>query len=139
MSSSGDDPAHLKQFLSAPIVDLLNFDIHVNDDETVDVTMQVDERHHNPMGTVHGGMACVIADAAMGLTFSRTLEPNQTFATVELKVSFIRPVIKTTLRAEGKLVKRGSRVGFLDCEIFDHRRRIVGTGSCTCLITDLES
>src|SRR6267378_751111 len=27
--------------------------------------MEVDERHHNPMGTLHGGVYCDLADAAM--------------------------------------------------------------------------
>lgn len=128
--------SHLESFLHAPIVDLLGFAIHVNDDETVTVTMPVDRTHHNPMGSVHGGIACTLADAAMGLTFSRTLLPNQTFATVELKMNFIRPVVETTLHAHGKLIRRGMRVGFLECELTDGRRKLVGTASCTCLITD---
>lgn len=131
-------PASEDRFLHAPIVDLLGFEIQVNDDDTVTVTLAVDQRHHNPMGSVHGGIACTLADAAMGLTFSRTLLPHQNFATVELKMNFIRPVTATTLYARGKLVRRGMRVGFLECEITDARKKLVGTASCTCLIAETE-
>ena len=124
----------IDRFLAAPIADLLGFEIQVNEDESVTVTMPVDARHHNPMGTVHGGITSTLADAAMGIAFSRTLLPGQMFATVELKVNFIRPVVETTVRSEGRLVRRGSRVGFAECSLFDADNRLIGTGSCTCLI-----
>ena len=126
------------RFFHAPIIDLLGLITHLHDDETVTVSMVVDQRHHNPMGTVHGGIACTLADAAMGLTFSRTLLPQQNFVTVELKMNFIRPVTQTTLYARGKLVRRGMRVGFLECELTDARKKLIGTASCTCLIADTE-
>jgi uncharacterized protein (TIGR00369 family) len=130
---------HEDRFFHAPIVDLLGLEIHLNEDDSVTVTMAVDRRHHNPMGTVHGGIACTLADAAMGLTFSRTLLPHQNFATVELKMNFIRPVTETSLHARGKLVRRGMRIGFLECEITDARKKLIGTATCTCLIAEAES
>jgi len=35
--------------------------------------MEADERHHNPMGTLHGGVYCDLADAAMGYAYASTL------------------------------------------------------------------
>src|SRR5437870_13156113 len=35
--------------------------------------MEADERHHNPMGTLHGGIYCDLADAAMGYAYAATL------------------------------------------------------------------
>src|SRR5215469_13195471 len=42
------------------------------------------ERHANPMGTVHGGILCDLADAAMGFAYAGTLEEGETFTTLEL-------------------------------------------------------
>lgn len=42
------------------------------------------ERHANPMGTLHGGIICDLADAALGTEFSTTLEDDETFTTVDL-------------------------------------------------------
>ena len=39
------------------------------------------------MGTVQGGVFCDIADAAMGMALASTLEPDQSFTTLELKIS----------------------------------------------------
>ena len=54
--------------------------------------MEADERHHNPMGTLHGGINCDLADAAMGYAYAATLGEGETFTTVELKNNFLRAV-----------------------------------------------
>jgi uncharacterized protein (TIGR00369 family) len=59
--------------------------------------MEADERHHNPMGTMHGGIFCDLADAAMGFAYASTLNEGETFTTVELKINFLRAVRKATL------------------------------------------
>ena len=35
--------------------------------------MDAGPRHHNPMGTVHGGILCTLADSAMGMAFARAV------------------------------------------------------------------
>ena len=49
-------------------------------------------RHANPMGTVHGGILCDVADAAMGIAFVTTLQPDESFTTMSLTINFFRPV-----------------------------------------------
>jgi uncharacterized protein (TIGR00369 family) len=56
------------------------------------VTLAAERRHANPMGTLHGGILCDIADAAMGMAFASTLAPGESFTTIELKINFFRPV-----------------------------------------------
>jgi len=68
-------------------------------------------QHANPMGTLHGGILCDIADAAMGMAFASTLAPEESFTTVELKVNFFRPIWQAQLRAEGTVVQRGRTIG----------------------------
>jgi uncharacterized protein (TIGR00369 family) len=65
-------------------------------------------QHANPMGTLHGGILCDIADAAMGMAFASTLAPEESFTTVELKVNFFRPIWQAQLKAEGTVVQRAA-------------------------------
>src|ERR1700756_3668427 len=58
--------------------------------------MEVDERHHNPMGTLHGGVYCDLADLAMGNAYAATLGEGEAFTTIELKINFLRAVRKGT-------------------------------------------
>jgi len=85
------------------------------------------------MGTLHGGILCDIADAAMGIAFASTLGPGESFTTIELKINFFRPVWEARLRAEGKVVRRGSTIGYIECEIKDEGGWLVAKASSTCM------
>jgi uncharacterized protein (TIGR00369 family) len=69
--------------------------------------------HLNPAGTVHGGFAATLLDTCMGLAVYSTLEKGVGQTTLELKISLLRPITPETglVRAEGKVVSRGRRVG----------------------------
>ena len=95
--------------------------------------MEADERHHNPMGTLHGGIYCDIADAAMGFAYAATLAEGETFTTIELKINFLRAVRKATLTAEARVVKAGSAVGYVECEIKDQTGKLVAKAASTCM------
>ena len=95
--------------------------------------MEADERHHNPMGTLHGGIYCDLADAAMGYAYAATLGEGETFTTVELKINFLRPVRKATLTAEARVVRAGSTVGYVECDVRDQTGKLVARAASTCM------
>lgn len=117
-----------------PIAKLLGFSISDVSDGRVEIAFTADEKiHANPMGTLHGGVLCDIADAAMGLAYGTTLDEGETFTTIELKINFLKPVRNSTLRAVGKVVKRGQTIGLLECDVFDERNKLVARASSTCM------
>ena len=95
--------------------------------------MEADERHHNPMGTLHGGIYCDIADAAMGYAYAATLAEGETFTTIELKINFLGAVRKATLTAEARVVKAGSTLGYVECEVKDQSGKLVAKAASTCM------
>jgi uncharacterized protein (TIGR00369 family) len=95
--------------------------------------MEAGPHHANPMGTLHGGILCDIADAAMGIAYASTLEDGESFTTLELKINFLKPVWKARLRAEGHVVKRGKTVGLVECDVVDETGSLVARASSTCL------
>ena len=95
--------------------------------------MEADERHHNPMGTLHGGVYCDLADAAMGYAYAATLTEGESFTTVELKINFLRAVRKATLTAEAKVIKAGATLGYVECEVKDEQGRLVAKAASTCI------
>ncbi len=117
-----------------PIAQLLGFSISDVSDGRVEITFTADEKiHANPMGTLHGGVLCDIADAAMGLAYGTTLDEGETFTTLELKINFLKPVWNSTLRAVGEVVKSGQTIGLLECDIFDEQGKLVARASSTCM------
>src|SRR3712207_2665791 len=117
-----------------PVAGLIGFTVISAEPGRVVCRMETDPaRHANPMGTIHGGILCDIADAAMGLAHASLLEEGESFTTLELKINFLRPVWKATLTATGEVTKAGSTVSLVECSITDERDRLIARCSSTCL------
>lgn len=85
------------------------------------------------MGTLHGGVICDIADAAMGMSYASLLKAEESFTTIEIKVNFLRPVWTGRLVAEAKILKKGRMVGLAECRVIDGEMRLVAYATCTCM------
>src|SRR6266704_1820906 len=75
--------------------------------------LEAGPQHANPMGTLHGGVLCDVADAAMGVAYASTLAEGESFTTLELKINFLRPFRTGTLIATGRVVKSGRTIGLV--------------------------
>lgn len=116
-----------------PIAKLLGFKIVSLESGQVIVELDADERHANPMGTLHGGILCDIADAAMGLAYASMLDEGESFTTLEFKINFLKPIWQARLRAIGKVVKRGKTIGLVECDVMDEQQHLVARASSTCM------
>jgi len=117
-----------------PIARLIGFQVtSVRHGEAV-VELEASDIHANPMGTLHGGVLCDIADAAMGIAYASTLDDGESFTTLELKINFLRPVWKEKLRAVGRVVKRGRVVGMVECDVTNSEGALVARSSSTCMV-----
>ena len=128
------DPSHVSNRVKPPAAQLIGFELSESGDGRAVVLLQAGEKHFNPMGTMHGGILCDIADAAMGIAFASTLAPGESFTTVELKINFLRPVRIAKLCAEGRVVQRGRTVGYVECEITDENGKLIAKSNSTCLV-----
>jgi uncharacterized protein (TIGR00369 family) len=116
-----------------PIGRLLGFVLKSIEPGRTVFEMEVDERHHNPMGTLHGGIYCDLADAAMGYAYASVLAEGETFTTVELKINFLRAVRQGKLTAEARVVKSGSALGYVECDVTDQTGKLVAKTASTCM------
>jgi acyl-CoA thioesterase len=71
----------------------------------------------NPLGVVHGGVLFSIADTVMGAALHTTLAPDESCATVEIKIHFLQPVTEGKIRCRTQLVHRGSRIAVLESHL----------------------
>ena len=117
-----------------PIARLIGFEAKEIADGRATIMLAAGPQHANPMGTLHGGILCDIADAAMGMAFASTLAPEESFTTVELKVNFFRPIWQAQLKAEGTVVQRGRTIGYVECDITDEENRLVAKAASTCMV-----
>ena len=116
-----------------PVAELLGIDVVERGEGKTVFKLEAEERHSNPMGTIHGGILCDLADAAMGMAFFTTLEDGETFTTLELKINYVRPFWTGTLLAHGKVISRGKTIGLTECRIVDENDRLIAHATSTCM------
>ena len=116
-----------------PVATLIGFRLTEVEPGHAVIELEASERHANPMGTLHGGVLCDIADAAMGTAYASTLEEGETYTTLELKINFLKPVRNARLRAVGRVVRRGKTIGLVECDVTDERQSLVARASSTCM------
>jgi uncharacterized protein (TIGR00369 family) len=133
-SRENDPPQAEFKLPPAPIGELLGFRVSEAAGGHAVVNFQSGPQHANPMGSLHGGVLCDIADAAMGYAFASTLSAEEAFTTVELKINFLRPVWSAELKAEAKVVQRGKTIGYVDCDVTDEKGRLVAKSASTCMV-----
>jgi uncharacterized protein (TIGR00369 family) len=116
-----------------PVATLIGFRMVAVEPGQARFEMDADARHHNPMGTLHGGVLCDIADIAMGSAFASTLGEDESFTTIDLRINFLRPVRTAHLVADATIVQRGRTVGMTECVITDEQGRLIAKASGTCM------
>jgi uncharacterized protein (TIGR00369 family) len=117
-----------------PVARLIGFNLtSIGPGEAV-IEFEANEGHANPMGTLHGGVLCDIADAAMGMAFGATLADGESFTTLELKINFLKPIWKARLKATARVVKQGRTVGLIECDVTDEQGSLVAHATSTCLV-----
>ena len=116
-----------------PVAQLLGFRLIASDSGTATVQFEATEIHRNPMGTLHGGVLCDIADAAMGIAYATLLGENESFTTLELKINFLKPIWNAQLRAIAKVVKAGRTIGMVECDVLDEKNELMARATSTCM------
>ena len=118
---------------AAPVGQLIGFRPTSIEPGLVVFELDAGPQHANPMGTLHGGILCDVADAAMGTAYASTLGENESFTTLELKINFLRPVWTGKLIATARVVKGGRTIGLAECDVTDTDGRLVARAMSTCM------
>jgi uncharacterized protein (TIGR00369 family) len=116
-----------------PIARLVGFELTEVELGRAVIAFEAGPQHTNPMGTLHGGILCDIADAAMGMAYASTLVEDETFTTLELKINYMKPVWEAKLTAIGSVKKGGRTVGLVECEVLDEKGQLVAFATSTCM------
>jgi uncharacterized protein (TIGR00369 family) len=116
-----------------PVARLIGFDLTNVERGRSQIEFEAGPQHWNPMGGLHGGILCDIADAAMGIAYASTLAEGESFTTVELKMNFLRPFKEGHLVAEGWVVNGGRTLGLTEAEVRDKAGRLIAKASSTCM------
>ncbi|GGF64680.1 thioesterase [Azorhizobium oxalatiphilum] len=127
------------RFPQPPIFALFGFGFGALERGRVVFTGTPDQRHYNPLGSVHGGYAATVLDSCMGCAVHSTLEKGRGYTTLEFKVSFLRPMTDRTgpVTAEGRVLAAGRRTATAEGSLTDAKGRLLAHATTTCLVFDI--
>ena len=131
----GDAPGAESRFIYPPaIAKTLGFKLIEVGPGTATTEIVVDtDKHANPMGTIHGGVLCDIADAAIGTAHATSLEDGESFTSVDLQINFFRPVWNGRIRAVAKPVNVGRQISRYVCDILKDDDKLVAQVTSTVM------
>lgn len=96
----------------------------------------VEDRHYNPIGSVHGGIISTLLDTAAGCSVHSTLAVGEAYTSLDLTVKFLRAVTVESgrLRCVGRVIQRGRRTALAEAQLFDGGGRLVAHATSSCMI-----
>lgn len=135
MAETGEAPAGGSRFIYPPtIAKTLGFRLIEVGPGTATMELMADtEVHANPMGTIHGGVLCDIADAAIGTAHAASLEHGESFTSIDMQINFFRPIWNGRIRAVAKPVNVGRQVSRYVCDILRDDDKLVAQVTSTVM------
>ena len=99
------------------------------------IDLEIEPRHHNFMGFVHGGVLCTLLDTAMARSFFYALPAEKrTGVTLEMKVNFLKAVRVGRITAYGKLVNSTKQTGYVEGYVEDEEGQLLAKASATIML-----
>ena len=125
------EPAGMSELMVMKVADL--------EEGFASVDAMPSAKHFNPLGIIHGGFSMTLLDSVMGAAIMTSLGPGKAFNTLETKVNFVRALTADTglVRAEGRVVHLGSRVGTAEGKLVDKTGKLYAHGTSTVLVVDV--
>ena len=122
----GDDRREFGNFF---LTRLLGLEIsYPDDDECCVVELEVEDFMFNPQGSLHGGVIATVLDISMGHLLTRSIGPGMT---LEMKTQFLRPARMGRIRAEGRFLKKGKAINYLETRLTDAAGSVLAVASST--------
>jgi uncharacterized protein (TIGR00369 family) len=104
-----------------------------SDKEVCRIEFEAAEMLMNPQGTLHGGVIATVMDISMGHLVKRVAGPG---ATIEMKIQFMRPVSAGRAACEGRFLRRGRNLSFMESRIFGPDGKLAGLATATWKMPD---
>jgi uncharacterized protein (TIGR00369 family) len=96
-----------------------------------------DESTYNPIGMIHGGLLCTLLDSAAGCAVQTLLPAGTGYASIEIKVSFLKPLRadSSEIEVHGHALRVGGRVAFAEAHAWDGNGELVGHATTSISVT----
>ena len=134
------NPKHIEEVIElinqGPYFQLLNIDIQVLEEGHCHVEANIERKHMNCFGGMHGGVYESIMDTAAYWALYAEMPEDAGFITLDQNANVVRAVQEDThVRCEGRVVKRGGSICICEAEMFDDQDRLLGIATSKIFVS----
>jgi uncharacterized protein (TIGR00369 family) len=115
-------------------IDLVGAHAPSGEDGEARLAVEVDDRHLNPAGTVHGGMLATLVDTTMGAAV-RSAVDGEVPATSQLSITYLRPGERGRLVVTATVRKRGESLTVCEADVVQDEKSLVHALATFALIS----
>ena len=115
-------PSHMSMRLTA--IDL----------DTATIELELGRCHLQPYGIAHGGVLATLVDTATFWAVFMRIPDDAGLVNVDLKLNYLKPVVKGLLRAEGAAIRHGSSICYSEAKILDSGGELIAHGTSTLMV-----
>ena len=123
-----------RRISTAPFSNWMGIEMTAVEHGRCELQLGLEPHHLNPGGIAHGGIAASLLDSAIGLALRTTLPEGATHATLQLQVTYLRPIPAGTITARGTAVHAGKRIEYGEGELLDAEGRMAARGTATFMV-----
>jgi uncharacterized protein (TIGR00369 family) len=87
-------------------------------------------------GVVAGGILATIADEAMAHVVLANLKEDQSTATIEMNIRYLRSIKEGEINAEGRIIKKGRRIITVAAEVRDGKNSLLANAGASFIIIE---
>jgi uncharacterized protein (TIGR00369 family) len=120
-----------KALAAVPYAQLLGIEVEHAGPGVATLAMPVRRELTQNHGVVHGGAVASLIDSAMAFAIIPLLAPKEGVTTVDLTISYLRPVTEGRMRSTAKVVRAGRRLIVVSAEVFDSQQTLTATALST--------
>jgi len=113
----------------------LGFELVTLDEASAHARVDIDERHLQPLGVVHGGVYAALAESLASHATARAVGPSGLVALgISNDTSFFRPISSGTIRADAERLHRGRTTWVWDVRLTDDDGRLCASSRVTVAV-----
>lgn len=98
------------------------------------IEIDLEQKHLQPFGVVHGGVFSSIIDAAAFWAVYPEVDEDTGMTSVDLKLNYLGPAVSGKLIAKGKRIKLGKTLGLAEAEVTDEKGKLLAHGTSTLMV-----
>ena len=129
------DSAHLERLSQAldsvPFAKFMGIELDEIDAGVATLSFEIKPELKQNHGVVHGGAIASLIDSATAFAIISLLPTDEHATTVDLTISYLRPVTAGRARAIARVIRSGKRLIVVSAELFDDRGNLAATALST--------